>query len=531
MRVAAYARYSTDMQREASLEDQLRNCRNYCQRQGWPDPTVYTDAGISGARNDRPNYQRLLADAHRYDVILVDDLSRLSRDSIASAQAVKRLKFAGVRLIGVSDGVDTARKSHKADVGLRGLMSELYLDDLAEKTHRGLTGRALSGASAGGLPYGYRVAGVGQRAIDEDQAAIVRRIYAEYLAGASPREIAAGLNRDRVPSPRSGNWAMSVIYGDVRRGIGILANPIYVGRQIWNRSHWTKHPDTGRKVRQERPQSEWIITEHPELAVVDQASWDAVQSRIRGKRSPLVVYGQGGPGRPPKHLLSGLLRCQHCDGPMVVVDRYRYGCATNKDRGDAVCPNRLRVPRALVETAMLAGIREQVLTEARFAQFQREVQNVLKRSEPDTHAPKRKLAEAEKIRDNVMAAIRLGIITSSTKAELETAEKAIEEAKRELEALQAYQPTQVLPRLRERWRSIVDRLSDVARNINAAREAIRELLGDRIIVKNENGTLIAEVPSSCEISVVAGARSVLYLTEPFRVPISRSESENTTVSG
>jgi site-specific DNA recombinase len=506
MRIAAYARYSTDMQREASLEDQLRNCRNYCQRQGWPDPEIYTDAGISGARNDRPGYQRMLANAHRYDVILVDDLSRLSRDSIASAQAVKRLKFAGVRLIGVSDGVDTSRKSHKADVGLRGLMSELYLDDLAEKTHRGMMGRALNGASAGGLPYGYRVAGVGQRAVDKVQAEIVRRIYSEYLAGASPRQIAAGLNRDRVTSPRGGQWAMSVIYGDVRRGIGILANPIYAGRQIWNKSHWTKHPDTGRKVRQERPQSEWTITEHPELAIVDPATWNAVQARIRGKRSPLVVSSSGaGPGRPPRHLLSGLLRCECCGGAMVVVDRYRYGCATNKDRGSTACPSRLRVPREAVETAMLAGIKQEVLTEARFAQFQREVQAVLKRSEPDTQAPRRKLSEAEKVRDNVMAAIRLGIITPSTKAELEAAERAIEEAKHELEAMLAYQPTQVLPRLRERWRSIADRLSDVARNINAAREAIQELLGDRIIVKNENGTLIAEVPSSSEITVVAGA--------------------------
>src|SRR5687768_16732465 len=107
MRIAAYARYSSDAQREASLEDQLRNCRTYAQRHGWPEPSVYTDAAVSGARLDRPGYRMLLAEAGRFDVILVDDLSRLSRDSVESAKAVKRLTFAGVRLIGVSDGVDT----------------------------------------------------------------------------------------------------------------------------------------------------------------------------------------------------------------------------------------------------------------------------------------------------------------------------------------------------------------------------------------------------------------------------------------
>ena len=322
MRTAAYARYSSDQQRDASLEDQLRNCRSYCARQGWHEPVVYTDAAMSGSRNDRPGYRSLIADAGRFDVILVDDLSRLSRDSIESATAIKRFTFAGVRVIGVSDGVDTARKNHKADVGLRGLMSELYLSDLADKTHRGLTGRALSGACAGGVSYGYHVTTIGQRSIDDAQATIVRRIYADYIAGHSPREIAAALNLERIPSARGATWCVTAIYGDTKRGIGILANPIYVGRQIWNRSRWIKHPDTGRRLRKERPETEWIITEHPELAIVDDATWRAAQSRMRASHKAGERHG-----RSPKHLLSGLLRCHTCGGPMVIVDRYRYGCA------------------------------------------------------------------------------------------------------------------------------------------------------------------------------------------------------------
>lgn len=521
MRTAAYARYSSDAQRDASLDDQLRNCRQYCERQGWPAPTEYTDAATSGARNDRAGYLRLLTDATRYDVILVDDLSRLSRDSINVAQAIKQLSFQGVRLLGVSDGVDTSRKGHKLDVGLRGLMSELYLTDLADKTHRGLTGRALAGASAGGLPYGYRVTEVGQRAIDESQAVIVRRIFDEYVAGNSPRTIADGLNRDGIPPARARTWAMSAIYGDVKRGIGILANPIYAGRQVWNRSQWIKHPDTGRRVRKNRPPSEWITTELPELAIITPALWQAAQARVKQAQPQRADATKGaGPGRPPRHLLSGILRCGDCGGPMVIVDRYRYGCSTHKDRGQAACPSRVRVSRSIAETALLAGIRESLLSEAAFQRFQRVVTAELKRAMPDPEAGRRRVVDAERVQGNILAALRAGIITASTKAELIEAERLVATARAELAALQSFQPSQILPRAREAWRGMVSKLADHARNLPEARNALRELLGENVMVRNENGELFAEIAGSdCQLKLVAGAGSVLYLTEPLRIPL------------
>jgi DNA invertase Pin-like site-specific DNA recombinase len=513
MRVAAYARYSSDSQREASLEDQLRNCRAYALRQGWPAPEVFTDAAISGARLDRPGYAAVLAG--RFDVILVDDLSRLSRDAVECQRAVRRLTFAGVRLVGVSDGVDTGRKSHKADVGLRGLMSELYLDDLADKTHRGLTGRALAGASAGGLPYGYRVTETGQRAILEDEAAIVRRIFGEYAAGLTPRAIAAALNREGIPSPRGGSWTLTAIRADVRRGIGILGNPIYIGRQVWNRSRWVKHPETGRRVRQERPESEWIVREAPGLAIVERSLWDAVEARVRGGKHASPV----GKGRPPKHVLSGILRCGECGGPMTVIDRYRYGCGRAKDRG--TCSSTLRFSRLDAERAVLAGVRAELGTPQAYAAFQRAVAEKMRRHAPNVDALKRRLAEAERERGNVLVAIRAGIITPSTKAELERLEREAIDAQRAVAAGEQQQPAKILPRAREVWTRMLERLADV-RDKPAAREALRTLVGERIVVRlNENGDPIAEVAASCcQISLVAGAGSVPYLAGPLLIPLS-----------
>lgn len=514
VRTAAYARYSSDQQSSASLEDQLRNCRAYCERQGWPAPAVFSDAAISGARNDRPGYQRLLAESGHFDVILVDDLSRLSRDSIETAQAIRGLTFRGVRVIGVGDGVDTSAKGHKVSAGLRGLMGELYLDDLRDKTHRGLTGRALAGASAGGLPYGYRVTTTGQRAIDQAQAAVVRRIFAMAVEGRSARQIAAALNADGVPSPRGGTWAQSAIFGDVRRGIGILANPIYIGRQVWNRSRFVKHPDTGRRVRQERPRSEWLTSEHPELAIVDRAVWERVHGAR--KRSPT-----GKVGRPMKHLLSGILRCGECGAPLVVVDAYSYGCAHAKDRG--TCSSKLRVRRKEAEHALLAGARAQLTDEA-FKEFQRECAKLLKQSTPDAGEAQRNLAAAERQRENILAALRAGIITPSTKAELIAAEGAVDEAQRALQAAKAVQPARLLPQARAVWDGLVATLEAQARNVPQLREALRQIIGDSVrVLRNENGDPFAEVAGS-QISVVAGAGFGPYLTAPFRIPL-RSKRE------
>jgi DNA invertase Pin-like site-specific DNA recombinase len=521
MRTAAYARYSTDMQREASLEDQLRNIRQRCEREGWPAPIVYSDAAFSGARSDRPGFRTLLADAtaRKFCVLLVDDLSRLSRDKDDTGKAIKRMTFAGVRVIGVSDGTDTSRDGYELDTGIRAVIGEHYLRDLAKKTHRGLTGRALSGASAGGLPFGYRVAEVGQRAIDERQSAIVRRIFADYIAGLTPRAIAASLNREGTPSARGEMWCMSAIYGDLRRGIGVLANPIYAGRQIWNRSRWVKHPDSGRRLRQERPEAEWIITEHPELAIVDGATWDAAQARHRRR-----AITRGAPaGRAPAHLLSGILRCCECGGPMTAIDSYRYGCGRRKERGEAACGNGLKIARAAADVAILAGIRSTLLTADAWRLAERAIAAAFKRNAPDLDALKAKIAAAECVRSNIIAALRAGIITPSTKAELLEAEHSLDTARAEHQAAQLHQPAQLLPRARAAWERIAGDLETI-REIPRAREAIRQLVGDRIVLRKEADSVVAVIGEASEISLVAGARSVLYLTEPFRIAIPRRPS-------
>lgn len=518
MRTAAYVRYSSDNQREASLDDQLRNCSQYCSRVGWPAPTVFSDAAISGSHAERPGYRALIAAIERgeFDVLLVDDMSRLSRDSTESGRILRRLAWHSIRLVGVSDGTDTSRDGHELDTGIRAVINEHYVRDLAKKTHRGLTGRALDGASAGGLPYGYVVTSTGQRAIDPDQAAIVRRIFDAYLAGKSARKIAGELNDEGVPSPRGETWAASAIRADHKRGLGILANPIYMGQQVWNKSHWVKHPETRRRVRRERPPSEWITSHRPELAIIDAQVFEAAKRRALG-RSQAMPLKQG---RPPRHLLSGILRCGECGGPMVAVDRYRYGCARAKESG--ICKSRLRIVRSDAERALVAGITRELLSEEAFSAFHRAALDALKRNAPDLAGLQRDLAKAKAEHANLMKAIKAGIFTASTKDELEACERTVDAAEDALSAAKAAAPVRILPAARTVWDRYARDLSNYTRDIHAARTALRALLGSDIPVRqNEKGDPVAEIAnSSVQINVVAGAGYVRSLTAaPFSIAL------------
>jgi DNA invertase Pin-like site-specific DNA recombinase len=445
MHVALYARYSSEHQREASIADQFRTCERVAQSQGWTVSYYYEDKAMTGSRADRPGYQLLLqeAQARRFDALLVDDLSRLTRDEAESIQLRRRLAFWGIRLIGVSDGYDSAAKGHKLQASVRGIINELYLDDLREKTHRGLMGQALKGYSCGGRAYGYRRVPIedpgkhdeyGRPVImavrwepDAEQGNWVRWIFERYAAGSSPRDIAAELNQLGVPSPRGGTWCASAIHGDPNDGTGILCNARYAGRFIWNRFRWERHPETKRRIRRLRARQEWIEVEMSELRIVSQSLWEQVQGRMTSRaNAALRAACRQAAGRPGRYLLSGLLKCALCGANYIVADRYRYACASFLNRGEAVCRNHRRVARGVLEHTLLRGIREDLFTEEGFAFFRQEVSRVLaeRRNTTCTQAD-RVQADLRRVDEeivNVLRAIKAGILTSSTKSELELLE-------------------------------------------------------------------------------------------------------------
>jgi hypothetical protein len=141
-------------------------------------------------------------------------------------------------------------------------MSQLFLSDLREKTWRGMLGRARAGRVPGGRAYGYdivepegggRKGNRGERRINVAEAAIVRRIFREFAAGISPREIAKRLNKEKIKAPDCRFWNDTTIRGQRDRGTGILNNPIYIGRLEWNRTSYVKNPRTGKRIARVNP--------------------------------------------------------------------------------------------------------------------------------------------------------------------------------------------------------------------------------------------------------------------------------------
>src|SRR5918994_1344473 len=178
VRAAIYARYSSENQREASIEDEVQVCRRYTEVQGWQIVKVYPDYALSGASRFRPAFEQMQVDAEarRFDVIIVEALDRLSRKLADVADLHDQLTFLGIRLHAVNTGEITAMHA-----GVLGMMAQAYLKDLGEKTKRGQLGRALKGKIPGGKAYGYDVLpagadGAGERRINATEAAVVQRI-------------------------------------------------------------------------------------------------------------------------------------------------------------------------------------------------------------------------------------------------------------------------------------------------------------------------------------------------------------------
>ena len=216
-RIAIYARFSSEGQREASIDDQVRRCSDFAHEHGGvtKDELVFSDRATSGAGIDRPGYERMMRLAtskpRLIDVILVEDLSRLSRAQADLFTIQRLLEFSEVRLIGISDGIDTDAKHSRLTFGLKSLVSAVYLDELRDKTLRGLEGRALAGFATGGVAFGYalrKLATVDGKSIgttieiNEEQAQVVRRIFGLYLDGRSFAAVARELNEAGVAPPR-----------------------------------------------------------------------------------------------------------------------------------------------------------------------------------------------------------------------------------------------------------------------------------------------------------------------------------------
>ena len=387
MRAVTYCRYSSSAQRESSIEDQVRNCTKRALAEGWIIVGNFADKAISGSDNRRPAYLKMqeAAAAKKFDVLLLDDLSRLSRDSVEQETVIRRLEFGGIRI--VASDYDSAQTGNKINRGMRGLMNELYLDDLKAKVHRGLTGVALAGRWTGSRPYGYRLKALrdaGRRdaygeaerigtvlVIDQTTAPTVLEIFTRFAAGESYLSIAMELNRRGIPSPGS-TWKRTVrrSAGWMGSGVrGILRNEIYTGRLEWNTSQWVKDPDSKKRLSRRRPKSEWITKLDESIRIIPDELFARAQHRARALKDSDPRLKSGG---KPKHLLSGLLRCESCGSNFILANANSYACSSFINGRS--CDNGTLVRRDELEAVIVHPLRDGLLKPSRVAKMAKELE-------------------------------------------------------------------------------------------------------------------------------------------------------------
>ncbi|MBS1073170.1 recombinase family protein [Gluconobacter cerinus] len=504
MKVALYARYSSDNQRDASIEDQFRICRGYADTQGWTIVDSYSDRAISGASLIRPGIQELIADANsgRFQILLTEAMDRLSRDQEDIAGLFKRMSFAGVKIVTLSEG-----EINHLHIGLTGTMNALYLKELANKTRRGLRGRVEQGKSGGGLCYGYDVVKqrdshgepiCGERAINDDQAQIVRRILRDYADGKSPKAIALSLNAEGHRGPLSGAWSPSTINGNRERGTGILNNELYIGRLVWNRLRYIKDPSTGKRVSRLNPESEWVLQGVPDLRIIEQDLWNAVKDRQSKTTWSQKSRGNGvhplNALQRPTHLLTGLIKCGCCGGGFSMISQHHLGCSTARNKG--TCENRLTIRRDVLEKSVLNGLRTQMMDPALFREFceefTREVNRLRMEKGADLVALKSELPKIERELDKAIQAILDGVPGSRLKdriGHLETRKAEIEERLAEAPS----PPPLLHPNMAELYRQKIASLHDSLQNeVSRTQtvEAIRSLI-----------TRIRLIPEGAELAI------------------------------
>ena len=518
MKVAIYARYSSENQRDASIADQFRICREFAQRHGWQIEREYSDHAISGATLMRPGFQAFMAAALRkeFDVVLAEALDRFSRDQEDTAGLFKRLTFAGVNIVTLAEGDIT-----HLHIGLKGTMNALFLKELAEKTRRGMRGRVELGKAGGGLCYGYRVVRqlqngmmtTGEREINSEEAAVVRRIFEGYAAGASPKQIAKTLNSEGVRGPQGSLWNPSTIHGNPKRGIGMLNNELYIGRMVWNRQRFVKDPDTGKRLARLNPPSEWITKDVPELRIVDEALWQAVKARqasVHRKWSSAKEERRFNQFRRPKYLFSGLTKCGECGAGFIVYSREHLGCFGARDRG--TCTNRLTIRRQEVEERVLRALREKLMRQDFFDEFCREFAKEMNRLRMEQRAgltsAQREMARIEVRRKKLVESIMEGVPGAQVKDELIAIGDRKEVLTKQLET--ANQPAPLLhPSMADLYRTKVEDLAAALQREDARTEASETLRGliESIVLMPERGQLRIELRGNLAAMLTAAQKT------------------------
>ncbi len=457
MIAAIYARKSTDQSgvadAEKSVTRQIEHASDYAGRKGWTvaPEHIYSDDGISGAEfANRPGFLRLmnaLKPTPPFQVLVMSEESRLGREAIETAYALKQLVTAGVRIFFYLEDRERTLDSptDKIMLSLTTFADELEREKASQRTYDAMLRKARAGHVTGGRVFGFdniRVNGHVERRINETESEVVRRIFGLSASGHGMKAIAKRLNAEGAPSPRaqqgrSQSWAPS----SVRT---VLFRDVYRGVITWNRTR--KRDQWGQKHQTDRPAGEWIDVPAPHLRVVEEKLWETAHARLDAART-VYLKGTGGQrfGRPPvgsasKYLLTNLAQCGCCGSSLKVRTRSHrhfrakfYGCSGYHDRGRTICANGVDIPMEDANGIVLGVLLDEVLTPDVLDESVEHALQILMGGEKQSEADRRRLEQQMRRVEGEPTGGELGSLLSA----LRDRESRLDNLRAESEALRS----------------------------------------------------------------------------------------------
>ena len=364
-----YPRVSTEMQVDGfSLDGQKSNLRRFADREEMEIVNIYEDAGKSGKSIEgRPAFKQMLLDIENgleIDYILVYKLSRFGRNAADILNSLEHIQAFGVNLICIEEGIDSSQTSGKLLISVLSAVAEIERENIIEQTMNGRKEKARQGGWNGGFaPYGYFLKDK-QLFIQEDEAEAVRIIFDKYLNGNMGfHKISNYLNLQGIQKVQRNNGTLSLWGTHFIRMI--IDNPVYCGKISYGRRAREKVKGSKNEYKQV-PQEDYIIAEGQHEAIISEELWNAAHEKreLTGVKSPSKI------GRDRAHLLSGILKCPKCGGPMYTnkhawtnkdgtyKEVYYYVCSKARAARGKTCEYTTMLKKTDIEPLVIEAIRE-----------------------------------------------------------------------------------------------------------------------------------------------------------------------------
>ncbi len=335
MKAAIYARYSSDNQREESITAQLRAAHEYCKKNDYIIVKEYTDEAISARTDERPAFQKMIEDAATglFGVLIVHKIDRFARNRYDAAFYKRSLQKSGVRIRYIEHQLDDSPESGMLESVLEG-MAEYFSKNLAREVRKGQKENALQAKHNGGTPpLGYCLTPNKEYQIDETEAPIIRKIFADYADGKSLLMIRDALNTSGYKTKKGRAFGVNSLWDLIR-------NEKYIGTYVYGKS--TIGPD-GKRNTHPKDSENLIKVENAIPAIIDRATWEKVQQQFSKKAHTRARE---------TYLFSGLLKCDLC-GSLLVGNRYQtkkgipyayYRCNRAQRTAECVAPKYRKEP-------------------------------------------------------------------------------------------------------------------------------------------------------------------------------------------